>query len=118
MRTELSKSNGERKRFSGIFVRIGKKKNYNGYSEDTILLQKITDLTDNRIVADHVWFTFSKAFEDAGIREGDVIAFDARVKRYKKGYVNNALKHNSRKEDFKLSHPTKVEVLTRRSHLQ
>jgi hypothetical protein len=111
MRKDLAASQGERKRFKGLFVRVGKKINYNGHSEDTILLQNVTDLSENRIVADHVWFTFSKVFDDAGIREGDVIAFDARVKSYKKGYVNRALNMNKRKEDFKLSHPTKVEIL-------
>lgn len=113
MRKVLGESQGERKRFTAVFVRIGKKTNYNGYSEDTILLQKITDLSENKIVADHVWFTFSKVFEEAGIREGDLIAFDARVKSYKKGYVNKALKVTKRKEDFKLSNPTKVEIVAR-----
>jgi hypothetical protein len=114
MRTTLAKNQGERKRFKGVFVRIGKKTNYNGYSEDTILLQNITDLSDNRQVADHVWFTFSKGFENAGIREGDLIAFDARVKSYKKGYVNKDLNMRERKTDYKLSHPTKIEIIERK----
>ena len=113
MRAALSKSDGERKRFTGIFIRIGKKTNYKGYSEETILLKQITDISENRLVADHVWFTFSKVFEDAGIREGDLIAFDARIKSYKKGYVNSARNMRKRKTDFKLSHPTKIEIIER-----
>jgi hypothetical protein len=114
MRTALSKNEGERKRFKATFVRVGKKTNYKGYSEDTILLQNIIDIADNQRVADHVWFTFTKTFEDAAIREGDIIAFDARIKRYTKGYVNKALNIKKRTTDFKLSHPTSVEVVERK----
>ena len=92
----------------------GKKKNFKGYSEDTILLQEIIDVADNQPVADHVWFTFSKTFEDAAIREGDIITFDARIKRYTKGYVNKALNLKKRTTDFKLSHPTNVKVVERK----
>ena len=114
MRTTLAKNEGERKRFRATFVRVGKKKNFKGYSEDTILLQNIIDITDNQRVADHVWFAFTKTFEDADIREGDIITFDARIKRYTKGYVNKALEMKRRTMDFKLSHPTKVEIVERR----
>jgi hypothetical protein len=111
MRNSLAKSKGERKRFRGLFVRIGKKKGYNGYVTDTILLHNIIDLADNHIVTDHVWFTFTKSFEDAGIREGDTIEFEARVKEYRKGYVNNAVGLNTKRTDYKLSHPTKISVV-------
>lgn len=111
MRTGLSKSEGERKRFTATFVRVGKKKNFKGYSEDTILLNNVVDIETQQRVTDHVWFTFTKVFEDAGIKEGDTIAFDARVKRYSKGYVNRSLGMTRRSSDYKLSHPTKVEVV-------
>jgi hypothetical protein len=113
MRTALSKDEGERKRFKATFVRVGKKKNFKGYSEDTILLQNIIDIAGNIRVADHVWFTFTKTFEDAGIHEGDVITFDARIKRYTKGYVNKALGMKKRSTDFKLSNPGKVKIESR-----
>lgn len=93
------------------FVRVGKKRNFKGYSEDTILLKDIIDVETENCVADHVWFTFTKVFEAAGIREGDTITFDARVKSYSKGYVNKSLGMTRRKTDFKLSHPTKVQVI-------
>jgi hypothetical protein len=114
MRTALGKNEGERKRFRGTFVRIGKKKNFKGYSEDTILLEDIIDIAGNDRVADHVWFSFTKIFEDAGIREGDIITFDARISRYSKGYVNKGLGLKKRAMDFKLSHPTKVEIVGRK----
>jgi hypothetical protein len=111
MRTKLAKDEGQRKRFRAVFVRVGKKKSFKGYSEDTILLKDVTDLESNTRVSDHIWFTYSKVFEDANIREGDQIEFDARVKEYKKGYVNKALGVNQRKTDFRLSHPTKIKVM-------
>jgi hypothetical protein len=108
MRTTLAKNEGERKRFRAAFVRIGRKTNFKGYSEDTILLRHVIDLATNKLVTDHVWFTYSKIFENANLREGDTIEFDARVKEYKKGYVNRTLKINNQKTDFRLSHPTKI----------
>jgi hypothetical protein len=108
LRNTLAKNEGERKRFRATFVRTGKKTNFKGYAEDTILLQHITDVSTNQVVTDHVWFTYSKVFDEASLREGDTIEFDARVKGYKKGYVNKALKIDNRKTDFRLSHPTKV----------
>jgi hypothetical protein len=114
MRTVLAKEENKRKTFRAIFSRIGKKRNFKGFSEDTILLQNVIDIDENKIVADHIWFTYSKVFELAGIREGDVITFDARIKRYSKGYVNKALGLKHRTTDFKLSHPTNVIILERK----
>ena len=115
MRSTLATLDGERKRFTATFVRIGKKTNYKGYSEDTILLQHVTDLATQEVVTDHLWFTYTKAFEDAGIREGDRIAFDARIKSYKKGYVNKSMNLRKRQTDYKLSHPTRIEILERQA---
>lgn len=101
---------GLRKRFSAVVERFGKKINYKGYSEETILLKLIRDVESNEVVADHLWFTFSLAFQKAKIAEGCTIEFDARVKDYTKGYVNKAIGINNRKKDFKLSNPTKIVV--------
>lgn len=113
MRKELAKDNGIRKKFSGIFSRIGKKTNYKGYSEETILLNSIIDLETNKKVTDHIWFTFTKGFQDAGLKEGKegtVVEFEARVKEYKKGYVNKGVRINESRIDFKLSNPTKIRL--------
>ncbi len=113
MRKELAKSEGVRKKFSGIFSRIGKKTSYKGYSEETILLNSIIDLETNKKVTDHIWFTFTKGFQDAGLKEGkegSVVEFEARVKEYRKGYVNKGAKINESKVDYKLSHPTRIRL--------
>jgi hypothetical protein len=109
MRTKLASREGERKKFKARFVRLGKKVNYKGYSEDTILLSAITDVENNTIVTDHLWFSYTKAFEKIKLEEGMDITFEARVKAYKKGYVNKAMGLNRQQTDYKLSHPTKIE---------
>ena len=111
MRKKLAVQAGVRKRFRAIFIRVGKKRNYRGYSEDTILLQHVREADTLHTVADHVWFSYTKAFEKIKLAEGCVIEFDARVKAYTKGYVNKRLNVASRTTDFKLSHPTLVKLI-------
>jgi hypothetical protein len=107
-RKKLASDEGERKIFRATFERLGKKVNYKGYSEDTILLKNIVDASTNQLVADHLWFSYTVGFESIELREGVVLEFEARVKEYTKGYVNRSLKIVERKQDYKLSHPTKI----------
>jgi hypothetical protein len=111
MRKALATENGIRKKFRAVFSRVGKKVNYKGYSEETILLKNIMDLDTNKLVADHVWFSFTKGFEKISLAEGMMLEFEARVKEYKKGYVNKDLKINNSTLDYKLSHPTKIKKI-------
>jgi hypothetical protein len=112
MRKVLAKEKGERKKFSGVFSRLGKKTNYQGYSEDTILLINIMDLETKQVVADHLWFSYTKSFEKVSLSEGVVLEFEARIKEYRKGYVNTRYKINLSRKDFKLSHPTKIRIIS------
>lgn len=112
MRKKLATQEGERKKFRGVFSRLGKKTNYKGYSEDTILLINIMDISTNTLVTDHVWFSFTKGFEKLALTEGVIIEFEARVKAYTKGYVNKRYGINKKNHDFKLSHPTKFCLVT------
>ena len=91
-----------------VFSRIGKKVNYKGYSEETILLNNVVDLEANKVVADHVWFSYTQGFIKALISIGDTLEFEARIKEYRKGYVNKNYKINNSTTDFKLSNPTKI----------
>lgn len=108
MRKELAAQQGVRKKFKAVFSKVGKKKNFKGYSEDTILLTQIIDAKTDELVADHVWFAYTAGFEKAFLKEGDTLEFEARIKEYRKGYVNKELKINLRTTDYKLSHPTKI----------
>jgi hypothetical protein len=108
MRAQLSKAAGERKKFRGVFTRLGKKAGYRGYSEETVLLTTVTDIDANVVVADHLWFSYTKGFIDAGLKEGNVVEFEARIKKYSKGYVNRRYQINQQSIDYRLSHPTKI----------
>ena len=115
MRERLKASEGVRARFVALFSKVGKKRNYKGYSEDTILLSQVKDADTGELVADHVWFTFTKGFEAVNARPGDLLQFEARIKEYKKGYVNKAAGINQRRTDYKLSHPGKIQKIN--SHI-
>jgi hypothetical protein len=112
MRVRLGKDEGIRKKFTATFSRLGKKKNFKGYSEDTILLMNVTDADNSIVVADHIWFSYTRSFEKVILKEGVLIEFEARVKSYSKGYVNKTVAINQRKTDFKLSHPTKIKIVS------
>jgi hypothetical protein len=111
MRTGLKKELGKRKKFRALVAAFGKKVNYLGYSDPTILLKNIQDVEADRIVAEHLWFALSRTFEKVGILEGMTIEFEARVKEYSKGYVNRRHGINNKKQDYKLSHPTNVRII-------
>jgi hypothetical protein len=111
MRKQLAAENGTRKKFSATFERVGKKVNYKGYTEETILLKNIVDFETKKVVADHIWFSYTKGFEKLSLTPGVVLEFEARVKEYKKGYVNKALNLHNRSTDYKLSHPTKISAV-------
>ena len=111
MRKELQKQEGQRKKFHAIFVKVGSKRNYHGYSEETILLKNILDVESQKIITDHVWFSYTKTFQSIPLIEGVQLEFEARIKEYKKGYVNSRYKIDNRIKDFKLSHPTKIRLV-------
>lgn len=111
MRKVLASLNGERKKFKATFVRLGKKTNFKGYSEETILLKNVLDAETNQIVTDHIWFSYTKGFEKILLSEGTLVEFEARIKEYKKGYVNKSYKINNSKTDYKLSNPTKIKKI-------
>ena len=111
MRKELKKMDTQREVFTGVFSKYGIKSNYKGPSTDTLLLMNIRDEA-GAIVTDHLWFNLTKGFEKLGsLKKGDRIRFEARVKRYKKGYVNRKIGIDQQSFDYKLSHPTKMEKM-------
>ena len=74
----------------------------------TVLLVDVRD-SDGNPVTDHLWFNYTKGFASLGdLQEGDVIRFDARVRPYIKGYVNQREYIDEREVDYKLAYPTKV----------
>ena len=102
----------ERNTFFATFVRFGYKNGWNGPVE-TVLLKDIKDKNE-RMVADHLWLNKTKGFAELNLEEGDSVKFDARVSLYTKGYKGR----DSMKQleapistDYKLSYPTKIEII-------
>jgi hypothetical protein len=114
MRTELRKREGSRETFTGRFVRYGWKDGWVGRVR-TLLLVDVRD-AEGLLVADHLWFNCTKGFEQAGLVEGCVVQFDARVMAYKKGYRGHvwerALEAPRPSTDYHLTRPTRVAVLS------
>lgn len=111
MRKALKQLNGERRRFSGVFVRFGEKPGWKGKTLTTVLLKDIKDAS-GKIVSDHLWFSLTKEFEKLVLKEGTRIAFDARVKQYYKGYQGYREDVDKPVErDFRLANPTKVQIV-------
>ena len=112
MRQKLESIKEERRRFTGIFAAYGKKAGFRGRrSQETILLRDVRDITNATLVTDHLWLNLTKEFADLQLKQGDAVAFDARVKKYVKGYVNTRGKIDNRRHDYKLTHPTKVQKI-------
>jgi len=111
MRKELAAELGKRKKFRATVDRLGKKINYKGYSEETILLNAIIDVETGKAVTDHIWFSYTQGFVKASVISGDILEFEARVKEYRKGYVNKNYKINNTTSDFKLSNPTRIKKI-------
>ncbi len=98
MRKNLKNINGKRTTFIGEVDKEGNKL-HKGYDEDTLMLRNIKN-EYGKVLADHLWFNLTKRFADLGeLRRGDILSFEARVRRYKKG---------SGKTDYKLIYPTKI----------
>lgn len=113
MRQELKKIDHHRELFRGIFKKYGLKTGYKGASTETILLTSIRD-SNEKLICDHLWFNMTKGFEQLGsLKEGDILQFEARVKKYRKGYINRRAGIDQSEFDYKLSHPTRIEKMTR-----
>ena len=120
MRTNLKPLDNQRMKFTGTFERFGQKTNYKGYPEKTVLLKDIKDAS-GRIVTDLLWFSYLKQFQALGeLQEGDVIEFHARVREYVKGYRGyreDAMFENPPRIDYRLSHPTRFKIASKKKKL-
>jgi len=108
MREELKKINEVRSTFTATFERTGTKSSF-GHPKPTLLFKDVRDHT-GKIVAEHLWFNYTKGFMELGLEAGDVVQFDARVKAYEKGYKGwrDDVWDSPIETDYKLSHPTRL----------
>jgi hypothetical protein len=82
MRKELITLNEQRMSFNTTIERFGKKTNYHGFSESTILFKNVCRVDTGKQVTDHIWFTVGKTIQILDLKPGDVVEFDARVGNY------------------------------------
>ena len=116
MRKELKKLNGQRELFTAKIVREGTKSSFKGATLSTILLKEVRRVSDGKLMCDHLWLNKTKAIAALDLSVGLEIKFAARVKSYSKGYMGKKEGLSKEvKQDFKLSHPTQVEVVENRS---
>lgn len=109
-RSDLRKVDG-RRRFRATFVRYGKATAYKGAPLTTILLRDVKLVETGEVVTDHLWLKVGKQLGAVGwLHDGDAIEFDARAKRYEKGYRGWRYKPDAppATSDWKLAFPTKV----------
>ena len=104
----------KRNRYVGTVEKFGIKNGFKGLI-DTILLINIKLEGSEEIITDHLWFNLGKQFSDLNLQKGDVIAFNARVAKYKKGYYGSRELEIPKPPagDYKLQRPTKVTVVKR-----
>ncbi len=115
MRKALKRHEDCRRKFIGRFERYGRKTNFKGWPEVTVLLVDIK-FDEGRIATDHIWMNHTKQFKGLGdLRAGDLIEFHARVREYEKGYRGrrDEFDYDSKptEVDYKLSHPTKFTIV-------
>lgn len=111
LREKLKIRDGERMRFKGTFARYGLKTAYKGLPLETVCLNNV-QVIQGEEVTDHLWFNHTKGFKDLGILyPGDIIAFDARVGSYFKGYIRE--EYDLKEVDYHLTRPTKLVLLAR-----
>lgn len=108
MREKLQEINQVRATFTGTFERLGTKTSY-GYTKQTVLLLNVKNAA-GEVVTDHLWFNLTKGFDRLGLTCGDTVQFDARVRKYIKGYRGwrDDVYDKPVETDYKLSHPTKL----------
>lgn len=108
IRYKLEPYLNQRTRFRGTFLKLGRKMGYKG-PEVTVLIINISLVEDplQNIVTGHLWFRYTKGFEQLILQSGDVVEFTARVTYYKKGYSETD-EENPKRLDYHLSHPRNI----------
>lgn len=102
MRTKLASLDVEQRHtFIAEFSRLGMK---DGIDGETILFLNVRHKGSKKVLTDHLWMNYCKAFQDVPFSSGDIIQFDGRLRAYYKGYLKNEI-------DVKIAYPTNVKVV-------
>lgn len=112
MREKFKSCEGVRAAFTAEFVRFGSKTAYKGPDLVTLLFKDVRN-EQGVVMTDHLWFTTCGQWIALDLKPGDKVAFDARVRSYRKGYEGRGEDgyEGYQETDYKLSHPTKARKL-------
>ena len=81
MRSQLYELNNVRTSFLAEVIKLGKTSN----NEKTLLVRRVTNIDNNKIVAQHLWLKeTNNIFSDIELKAGIYIKFDATVQEYYK----------------------------------
>ncbi len=117
MRTKLRQRLHTRSRYTATFQRHGWRPGPH-VPIATCCFECVTD-SDGEIVAGHLWLDAGAGFDALDLQPGDVVSFEARVKRYPKGYKGGVNEFVSRADyDYCLSGAVDVRRVGRRWVLQ
>jgi hypothetical protein len=112
MRSQLKRVTGQRRQFTARFERFGVKTQFRGQEGRTVLLVDVRD-EQEQVVADHLWFSYTKGFAALNLQPGVHVKFDARVSPYIKGYhghQEDTTWQHPIQRDYRLERPTKIEL--------
>lgn len=100
--------------FCAKFIAYGYRKNKTGEFEKTLLFQNIKDENGSE-VADHIWMRDAHSFNYVEFKNGDIIKFEATIKKYRKGYRGKREngEKSVRTKDYELVHPSNVRLIWR-----
>lgn len=107
MRIELEKDAGERKVFYGTFNQFAIAKHRSNKTTRTLLLTDIKDI-EGHPVTDHVWMLSSRNFDDAKLKKGDQVKFQATIVNYIKNRVDKA---GTFSMDYTLEQPALIQKI-------
>ena len=112
MREKLGEAEGERRTFTGTFVRVGSKPGLSYGPEPTFLLSNVRDGEGN-FITDHLWLNQTAGFKSLGyLDKGDVIQFDGRVTEYGKDLRFDDDGHcRYHRVDYGITRPTKFKIV-------
>lgn len=82
---------GLKRPFSAIFIRLGKKRGFGKYYEDSWTMLVRCVKYKNKLVAGHLWIECEDPSVCSQFKEGDTILFNAKIQPYSKGYRGKSL---------------------------
>lgn len=108
---QLIDNKNELRSYTGMFYKYSVRRTRGGSYKRTVLIKNIRD-SDNRLIADHVWFRCTTDFVILGILEkGDILQFKSRIKMYLKGYVNVKEGIDNRRTEYTFTQPSSVKMV-------